>query len=142
VYSNCARLQNKTFEGTEYSLCVYQHNTSVTCINTRLPHCDTSLYIYIYTHTYIRVGMYVTGCTSLCGPWPPFFVSKSIFRHAVELPGRIISSSQGLYLHRTTQHRRIKDEHACPERNSNPRSSVRAFKARPSDCVATGSAYI
>jgi hypothetical protein len=62
---------------------------------------------------------------NLMVPW-------SILRHAVELPERVISSSQGLYLHKTTQHRKTKDKQPCPERYSNPRSSVRAFKVRPS----------
>jgi hypothetical protein len=40
----------------------------------------------------------------------------------VGLLGRVISSSQGLYLHRTTQHRKARDKHSCLERDSNPRS--------------------
>jgi hypothetical protein len=31
-----------------------------------------------------------------------------LFRHMVGLPGRVISPSQGLYLHRTTQHRKTR----------------------------------
>jgi hypothetical protein len=45
-----------------------------------------------------------------------------LFRHMVGLLGRVISPSQGLYLHRTTQHRKTRDKHPCLERNSNPRS--------------------
>jgi hypothetical protein len=45
-----------------------------------------------------------------------------LFRHMVGLFGRVISpSSQGLYLHRTTQHRKTRDK-PCLERDSNPRS--------------------
>jgi hypothetical protein len=32
------------------------------------------------------------------------------------------------------------DKHPCLERDSNPRDSVRAFKAQASNCAATGSA--
>jgi hypothetical protein len=46
----------------------------------------------------------------------------------------VISPSQGLYLHRTAQHRETKDKHPCPKRDSNPRSGVLALKAH----VATG----
>jgi hypothetical protein len=44
-----------------------------------------------------------------------------LFRHMVGLLGRVISPSQGLYLHRTTQHKDA-DKHPCLERDSNPRS--------------------
>jgi hypothetical protein len=45
-----------------------------------------------------------------------------LFRHMVGLLGRVFSPSQGLYLHRTTQHRKTRDIHPCLERDSNPRS--------------------
>jgi hypothetical protein len=45
-----------------------------------------------------------------------------LFRHMVGLLGRVISPSQGLFLHRTTQHRKTRDKHPCLERDSNPRS--------------------
>jgi hypothetical protein len=45
-----------------------------------------------------------------------------LFRHMVGLLGRVISPSQGLYLHRTTQHRKTRDKYPCLERDSNPRS--------------------
>jgi hypothetical protein len=45
-----------------------------------------------------------------------------LFRHMVWLLGRVISPSQGLYLHRTTQHRKTRDKHPCLKRDSNPRS--------------------
>jgi hypothetical protein len=43
-------------------------------------------------------------------------------RHMAGLLGRVISPSQGLYLHRTTQHRKTRDKHLCLERDSNPLS--------------------
>jgi hypothetical protein len=45
-----------------------------------------------------------------------------LFRHMLGLLGRVISPSQGLYLHRTTQHIKTRDKHPCLERDSNPRS--------------------
>jgi hypothetical protein len=45
-----------------------------------------------------------------------------LFRHVAGLLGRVISPSQGLYLHRTTQHRKTRDKHPCFERDPNPRS--------------------
>jgi hypothetical protein len=45
-----------------------------------------------------------------------------LFRHMAALLGRVISPSQGLYLHRKTQHRKTRDKHPCLERDSNPRS--------------------
>jgi hypothetical protein len=43
-----------------------------------------------------------------------------LFRHMVGLLGRVINPSQGLYLHRTTQHRKTRTN--ILERDSNPRS--------------------
>jgi hypothetical protein len=54
----------------------------------------------------------------------------------VGLVGRVVSSSKGLYLHRTTQHKTDEDKHPWLERDSNPR----ALKARASDRPATRSA--
>jgi hypothetical protein len=45
-----------------------------------------------------------------------------LFRHVVGLLGRVISPSQGLYLHRTKQHKKDADKHPCLKRDSNPRS--------------------
>jgi hypothetical protein len=45
-----------------------------------------------------------------------------LFRQMVGLLGRVISPSQGLYLHRTTQHRKTRDKHPCLEWDSNPQS--------------------
>jgi hypothetical protein len=42
-----------------------------------------------------------------------------LFRHMVGLLGRVISPSQGLYPHRTTQHEKTR---TCLERDSNPLS--------------------
>jgi hypothetical protein len=72
------------------------------------------------------------------GPGPPLLspIRSPVMRHTVGLPGWVISTSQGLYVHRTTQHAQNKDKHPCPKRNSNPRSSVLELKAH----VATGPA--
>jgi hypothetical protein len=59
-------------------------------------------------------------------PWnSPFHFSFLDLRQSVELLGRVISSSQGLYLYTNTEkrtHTNIK--HPCPEWNSNPRSRL------------------
>jgi hypothetical protein len=44
------------------------------------------------------------------------------FLEVFRLLGRVISPSQGLYLHRTIQHRKTRDKHPCFKRDSNPRS--------------------
>jgi hypothetical protein len=65
---------------------------------------------------------------SLVGPWP-LFQFIEIFTQSVELLGRGISLSQGLYLH-TGQHKhRINaHRHPCFKWNSNPRSQC--FRGR------------
>jgi hypothetical protein len=56
----------------------------------------------------------ISGSTALCGPWPPLvWFHNQFLQHTVGLPGWAISSSQGLYLHRTTQHKKTKDKHPC-----------------------------
>jgi hypothetical protein len=75
------------------------------------------------------------------GPWPPLIpFHNHILRHTVGLLGRVISSSQGLYLRKTTQHRRTKDKHPCLKRDSDPRPSIWALRSHASDRAATGSA--
>jgi hypothetical protein len=75
------------------------------------------------------------------GSWPPLIrFLNHILNHTLGLPGRVINPSQGLCLRRTTQHRKTKDKHPCPERDSNQRSSVRALKSHVSDRAAAGSA--
>jgi hypothetical protein len=73
-----------------------------------------------------------------------FIITSEIMnhRHMVGLLGRVISSSQGLYLHRTTQHRQTRKKHPCLKRDSNPRSGVQALKDRNSDRAVTGSAKL
>jgi hypothetical protein len=70
---------------------------------------------------------------------PSVFGFLISLRHMVGFPGRVIGPSQGLYLHRTPQHRKTKDKHPRPDRDSNPRSRVRALKdhasAHPSNAV-------
>jgi hypothetical protein len=63
----------------------------------------------------------------LYSPWRTLAASHvggflNCLRHMVGLLGRVISPSQGLYLHRTTQQRKTRDKHPCLERDSNPRS--------------------
>jgi hypothetical protein len=40
-------------------------------------------------------------------------------RHKIGLRGRAISSSQGLYLHTTTQHKDTREKHPCHKQDSN-----------------------
>jgi hypothetical protein len=54
----------------------------------------------------------------------------------------VIISSQGLYLHPATEHRKTKDKISCPKRDSNPRSSVRAFKAQAWFCGTNRETWI
>jgi hypothetical protein len=61
-------------------------------------------------------------------------------RYMVGLLGRVISSLQGLYLHRTTQQRQTRTNIHALSGIRTPRSSVRALTARASDRAATGSA--
>jgi hypothetical protein len=60
-----------------------------------------------------------------------------LFRQTVGLLGRMISPSQGLYLHRTTQHRKTETNiHALSGiRTHDP--SVRTIRAHAPDCAAT-----
>jgi hypothetical protein len=54
----------------------------------------------------------------------------------VGLLGRVISLSQGLYLHRTTQHRKTRDKHALSGiRTHDP--SIQTAKTHASDRTAT-----
>jgi putative AlgH/UPF0301 family transcriptional regulator len=56
-------------------------------------------------------------------------VSSSVLRHTVVLLGGVISSSQGLYLHRTAQHSRRANIYAL--------SGIRTIKAHALGHVAT-----
>jgi hypothetical protein len=71
------------------------------------------------------------------GPWPPLLRFRNQFlRHAVWLLGRVISSSQGLYLHITTHHIKTKDKHPCPNAGLEPtigRMSAQSPRLRPRD---------
>jgi hypothetical protein len=72
----------------------------------------------------------------VCIHYSPQFGFLINLRHTVGLPGRVISSSQGLKLHRTAQHTETKDKHPCPKRGSNTRSGVqkaRGPRVRPLD---------
>jgi hypothetical protein len=60
-----------------------------------------------------------------------------IVRHTVGLPGWAISPSQGLCLHRTTQHRNTKDKHPCPERDSNRDPVYESSRPTPQTAATT-----
>jgi hypothetical protein len=63
------------------------------------------------------------GSTVLEGPWRLTYRRfLELFRQMVGLLGRVISPSQGLYLHRKTQHRKTRTNIPCHERDSKPRS--------------------
>jgi hypothetical protein len=59
-------------------------------------------------------------------PWnSPFHFDFLDFRQSVGLLGRVISSSQGLYLYTNRKtHTRTHTKHPCPEWDSNPRSRL------------------
>jgi len=54
----------------------------------------------------------------------------NLFGQLVGLLGRGFSPTQGLYLHRTTQHRKNVDTHPCPEQDSNLRSQCSSGRRR------------
>jgi hypothetical protein len=72
------------------------------------------------------------------GPWTPHIRRfLELFRHMVRLLGRVISPSQGLYLHRTTQHRKTRTNiHALSGIRTHD-SSNQPFKTHASDRTAT-----
>jgi hypothetical protein len=86
-----------------------------------------------YNDTYL-----FRGSTVLEGPWPPHIRRLlKLFRHLVGLLGRGISQSQGLYQHRTTQHKNTKtDIHALSGIQSRD-PSVRAIKVEAPDYAVT-----
>jgi hypothetical protein len=53
--------------------------------------------------------------------------------------GSVMSSTQGVNVHRTIQLKETRDKHPYLKRHSNPRSSVRALRAHAPVAVATGS---
>jgi hypothetical protein len=54
----------------------------------------------------------------------PFHFGLLDFRYSVELLGRVISSSQGLYTNTENAHTYTNIKHKCPEWDSNPRSRL------------------
>jgi hypothetical protein len=63
---------------------------------------------------------FFTGTTALVGPGLFFFLLFSRSWTAVGLLGRVISSSQGLYLYTNTEKRTYTNiKHPCPEWDSN-----------------------
>jgi hypothetical protein len=68
---------------------------------------------------------------------PLIFWFPNLFRHMVGLLGRVISSSQGLYPHKTTQHRKTwTNIHALSGIRTHDPSNQPA-KIHASDCTAT-----
>jgi hypothetical protein len=59
------------------------------------------------------------------------------FRHTVGLLGRVISPSQGLYLHRTTQHGKTRTNIHVLSRTRTHDPSNQPAKTHASDCTAT-----
>jgi hypothetical protein len=90
-----------------------------------------------------------TSCTTIRSSYrhgPPFISPRPLLwfliclRHTVVFLGLVISSSQGLYLHRRTQRREIKEKLPCLKLDLNPRSNVWKLKVDASHRVATESA--
>jgi hypothetical protein len=86
-----------------------------------------------------RTVLLLSLASSFRPPPPLIFWFPNLFRHVVGLLGRVISSSQGLYVHRTTQHREPRTNIHALSGDSKPRPRVRAIKARASHRAATGS---
>jgi hypothetical protein len=83
-------------------------------------HGVSGLLYFYFRRSPLALGFLVPSSVSLFFE-RTLFVSQAggflnLFRHLVELPCLGVSLSQGLYLHRTTQHRR------SLERDSRPRS--------------------
>jgi hypothetical protein len=72
------------------------------------------------------------------GPWP-LIQFRNHFSQTVGLLGRVISSSQGRYLHRTTQAQNKRTQTSMPCVGFEPTIplSERAKKVHASDCAAT-----
>jgi hypothetical protein len=104
-------------------------------------------------HLYIvMVSSFVYFGTKFCIIWILFFCGSivlldparltyrrflELFRHMVGLLGRVISPSQGLYLHRTTQHRKTQTNiHALSGSRTHDPSNQPA-KTHASDRTAT-----
>jgi hypothetical protein len=102
---------------------------STSCVPTFYLVCSLFSYLcYSYTTTTILQGL---------GQWPvqvQNLISElmNLFGHLVGLHGWGISLMQGLYLHRTTQHRKNVDTHPCPEQDSN----------LPSQCLSGWRQYL
>jgi hypothetical protein len=95
------------------------NKTRVTSIRTS--HAQTHTHTVTHIHSFIFPLLPLQHRANLTVSW-------SLLQNAVGPPRRVISWSQGLYLHRTTQHRGTKNLHPCPKRDSNPRSSVGSLK--------------
>jgi hypothetical protein len=87
---------------------------------------------------FIITFFFSCGSTVLEGPWPLTYRRLlELFRHMVGLLGRVISPSQGLYIHRTTQHRKTRTKiHALSGIRTHDPSNQPA-KTHASDRTAT-----
>jgi hypothetical protein len=87
--------------------------------------CNYFLQASVYSH-FLCGANFVTFFFSFGAPWnSPFYFGLLDLRHSVGLLGRVISSSQGIYLYTNTEKRtHTNTKHACPERNWNPRSRL------------------
>jgi hypothetical protein len=86
----------------------------------------TVLFVHVYRiYIYIYIYIYSHWLYSPLGPWPLIFQFHDHLQ-TVGLLGRVISSSQGLYLN-TGQHKHNKHTHTyqtCLAWDSNPRSRI------------------
>jgi hypothetical protein len=93
-----------------YISCI-QHMNSIPCWKVTIVTVTIIIIISVALQSLTDLGRLITNRRFL-----------DLFRHMVGLLGGVISPSQGLYLHRTTQHRKTRDKHPCLGRVSNPRS--------------------
>jgi hypothetical protein len=121
------------------------HSSNIT-ISTGAIHL---LYTNIILTTRTSPSLHYSHLSSFIGFYSPvldllllfIFWFPNLFRHMIGLLGRVISSSQCLYLHRKNTTQKDEDKHPCLKQDSNPRSSVGAHKVRASDRAGNGSAF-
>jgi hypothetical protein len=88
-------------------------------------------HLYVYTFFHVALQSFRTMAASRIGGF------LNYFRHMVGLLGRVISPSHGLYLHRTTQHRKTRTNiHASSGIRTHDLSNQLA-KTHASDRTAT-----
>jgi hypothetical protein len=102
----------------------------------------SELMYFIFFRNLIHKCVYIICIPWLHSPWRTLAASRigsflSYFRQTVGLLGRVISPSQGLYLHRTTQHRKTRTNiHALSGIRTHDPSNQPA-KTHASDRTAT-----